>query len=178
MTALAALVGRGRVWIGGDSAVSDSDLGIVTSQGISKVFRVGSLVVACAGACAYEDAWRRATPRAIKGDPDEWVTREVADAVRKAFTGTDVEAAESGALVGFGSRLYLCDALTAPWRTGERYAVMGSGSVPALGVLRSLGQPARQKLLKMSPKDVVIEALECAVHHANGVREPFTIIST
>lgn len=178
MTALAGLIARGRVWIGGDSAVTDSDLEIVTRQSISKVFRLGQLVVACAGACAYEDAWRRAAPRPMRGDPAEWVTREVTDAVRKAFTGTDVEATESGALVGLGSMLFMCDALTAPWQTGERYAVLGSGSVPALGVLRALSQPARQRALKLSPRDVITEALECCVSHCNGVREPFTILST
>jgi hypothetical protein len=183
LTCIAALVARGRVWMGGDAAVNIESEDLVLRQAAPKVFRLGPLLVGACGACSYEDAWRRAKPRPRPTDPakwDEWITGEVFEAVKRTYLATGAassEADESAALLGLGARLYYADGLTVPWRMLDRYATQGSSGAHATGVLRAIGG-ARMKALKLSPRDVILEALGCAALHSDGVREPFTVLST
>lgn len=179
MTALAALIARGRTWIGADAAVSIDGENIVMRQRAPKVFRVGPLVVACAGVCEYEDAWRAIKPRPMKDDAEAWVCGEVYDCVRRHLAhASTADMNESGALVGYKAKLFYVDGLSRPWAVADRYAAMGTpgASAAAMAALRVLSQHWR--VLKLAPKDCVVEALSCAQLHAEGVREPFTVLST
>jgi ATP-dependent protease HslVU (ClpYQ) peptidase subunit len=177
LTCIAALVARGRVWIGGDAAVSLEGESVIR-QRAPKVFRLGPLVIGLCGACGYEDAWRRAKPRPVGKHAEDWLTSEVFDAVKRGFSGEAKEADESAAVIGIGSALYYADGLSTPWAVHDRYVATGTGSAPAIGVLAALSLPARMRALGLSPRDVVTEALASSALHSEGVREPFTVIST
>jgi hypothetical protein len=191
LTATAALVCRGRVYLGSDASSTVDET--VFRQHTPKVFPVptgpagaGSgpkCIAGIAGDTSWEDAWHAARPRALRDtDIDAWIRGELWDAVMRGFTPNEHVAAEtikdSCALIGCGSRLYYCDATARPWRLLDPYAAIGVACDLLLGALGSVAAPARMRALGLNPREAMLEALALAGRHSDGVREPFSVLST
>jgi hypothetical protein len=170
MTCIAGIEHGGRVWLGGDSAVSSED-GVIVSQRTPKVWRTGPLVVGCCGNSSWEGIWRRISfPRAVTRDVDAWVANELHAAVTGMIGDDTIE--DSAALVGIGARLYYVEPDGNAWRAAGGYCAAGTGDAVALG---SLHTTARRKLL---PRYRLTLALQAAATHCTTVAPPFRFVNT
>lgn len=174
MTAIVGLVHKGRVWMGGDSAVStETDIWI---QRDPKVFRRGDLLIGTCGIGRFESLMRYVVeiPRIRKGtDVGQWVNVDLAYEVRRAHLA-DGYVSETGpfaiegcaALIGVASELFVMDSALCAWRPLCGFAAIGSGEGPA--------RTSFYETTKLQPKTRLKRALERAAAETTGVRAPFT----
>jgi ATP-dependent protease HslVU (ClpYQ) peptidase subunit len=178
MTAVVGIVHDNAVWIGGDSAVTDSEDTSLVVCSNPKVFRVGSLVLGVAGA-------RRASrilqygwtpPKHTRGVRlDRYVAVVVADAIRRALLDhghseklNNQERATFAALIGYRGHLFGMDEEFSVDESAHGFDAVGSGGRVALGVLyATTGQAPRRR---------IVAALRASEQFDAAVRGPFTIL--
>lgn len=180
MTCIAAVTDGKTVWMGGDSAGSNGY--DVTVRRDPKVFRRGEFLM------GFTDSFRMGQLLMCKLSPPtpregqnlyEFMVTDFIDAVRQCFKDggfarKDSEREKGGTfLVGYRGRLFEVESDYQVGETDDPYDAVGCGEAFAKGVfyaLRSMGS--------MTPSDKIVAALEAAAHHSEGVRGPFTILST
>lgn len=177
MTCIAAVTDGKTVWMGGDSAGSCS--WDIVSRKDPKVFRNGEMLI------GFTTSFRmgqllahRFTPPTLREGQDVYafMVTDFIDAVRQClkdggFAKRDSDREEGGTfLVGFRGRLF---EISDDYQVGEAastYAAVGCGHAYAKGSLFCTDD--------RSPSARLYSALSAAQEHSNGVREPFTILST
>lgn len=180
MTAIAAVVEGGRIWLGADSALSDTathDLRIIVNQ---KVFKIGDMLIGVAGSPRMGDVLRfnLVMPKHPKRmDAARFMRLHFIDALREAAKKAGVMAQQFGVeemdahlLIGYRGRLFVIegDLHIHEWTTD--YAAIGSGGPVACGALSvSSGMPGRKR---------VLAALSAAERFTISVRRPFYVLET
>jgi ATP-dependent protease HslVU (ClpYQ) peptidase subunit len=177
MTCIAAVTDGSTVWMGGDSAGSSS-WDIVTRKD-PKVFRNGEMLI------GFTTSFRmgqllahRFTPPTLREGQDVYafMVTDFVDAVRQClkdggFAKKDGDREEGGTfLVGFRGRLFEVSDDYQVGEAADTYAAVGCGHAYAKGSL--FATEAR------NPADRIRSALAAAERHSNGVRGPFTILSS
>lgn len=186
MTCIVALIDGNKVFLGGDSAASERETGLIVQRTDPKVFKVGQFGI------GYTDSFRMGqvlqynwkppvyTPTKNNNNLDKFMKTKFVDSVKEAFQasgygkfgpGTD-DGDEGGvfliAVAGTG-RIFTMES---DFHIGEcdvEYMAEGSGQQIALGSLFTSGS------IKTPRKRVRI-ALEASAKFIMSVRGPFTII--
>lgn len=172
MTCIVGLEDRGAVYIGGDSAATN-DAGHSSLRADPKVFRLGNLLVGCAGSFRMAQLIRfeAKLPAHKKSDTNHaYIVRRVIAAIRKCLTaGGFKDECGGNFIVGYQGRLYEigCDFDVAP--AAESYCAIGSGEPIALGAMYTSAD------LGWSPEARIRTALEAAERYNTGVRGPFHV---
>jgi hypothetical protein len=175
MTCIVGIAARGSVYLGGDTAVSDTDSGGLWRGG-SKLFRVGPLLVGTAGGSRAARILRFSVklppvPRGL--DPFEYLAGRFADAVHAAYESSGATDKVEGrdcmdgcALIGYSGRLFHLGADFGVTECVEGEAAIGSGCYPAFGALYATRAQGPSERLRI--------ALEASAEYIDTVRGPFT----
>jgi ATP-dependent protease HslVU (ClpYQ) peptidase subunit len=173
MTCIVGIVDRGRVLMGGDSAVTFDDGMQVACA--SKLWRAGKFLLGGAGDPGFVGAVRyeMMTPKRRGEDPARFVGRDLVAAMREAlaacgFTRSTDDGCYGGGevLVGYRGALYHVGSDLGFHAIPCGYAAIGSASSVALGALHALRD--------RPPVERLRAALEAAAEHSAKVRAPFT----
>lgn len=175
MTAIAALVSDGVVYIGGDSA---GVAGLsVTVRKDPKVFINGEFLMGFTSSFRMGSILRYAFTPPIhpkKMGVDRFMNTLFIDEVRKCFNdGGFAPPQQKGGtfLVGYRQRLFLIDSDYQVGIPASHYDAVGCGGELCIGSLFSTEKS------NMSPKDRIKLALRAAEKHSGGVIGPFVIKS-
>lgn len=157
MTAIAGLIHRGRVYLAGDSAISDEHGDVIYTTAPKVWLTPAGLAVGAAGDVPYLDALARV----------DWPARlEDAGATLRAALGTH----EGSALIGWrGALYYLADHGTI-LPLDDTIAAAGSASGYIMG---ALAMPSAR-----SPESRVRAAIEIASRYSAGVGGRVTVVHT
>lgn len=178
MTCIVGIVEGGKVWIGGDSALSDMDTHELIACSNQKVFRVGEMLIGVSGSARVSDALRYQLdmprhPRRM--ELGRFMRTLFVDAVRDALrkAGTlqqhqGVEGCDANLLVGYRTRLFVIEGDLHIHEAIDDYAAIGSGGAVANGAMSvSQGVQTRKR---------IIAALGAAERYTVSVRRPFYVL--
>jgi ATP-dependent protease HslVU (ClpYQ) peptidase subunit len=176
MTAIAAVIHEGKVWMGADSAVTEGSS--LTVMATPKVFRVGPFTI---GACGSARVVRvlqygLSVPKQARGvRADEFIATTFVDAVRKALQAAGIaekkdgrESYEADFIVAYRGRLWIVDEDYAALEIARDYEGTGSGGDVVRGALGATAS--------LAPRARILRALKLAEEHDALVRRPFTIL--
>ena len=170
MTCVCAVEHGGKVYMGGDSAVSWSCDDAVFVATHRKVIRRGGMLLGLAGnlgTCTVAAAGLRPEPY-VSGDPRTHILTAVLLPLRALLAEAKMDAEGCDLLIGCASRIYFAGLDGAVHGFDAGYAAIGSGSSYALGSLHtSRGTPAKR----------VRQALSAAVAHCASVGGPLYVLS-
>jgi ATP-dependent protease HslVU (ClpYQ) peptidase subunit len=180
MTCIVGFSTKGKVYIGGDSAVTGG-----TDQTVrlnTKVYRVGSCIIGTAGSCRAHDLLQYALvvpDRYSSVTVDHWLRTDFVDAVRSCLkTGgvaakeNETEESPSSFLLGYDGRLFY---VGRDYQIGEPmdgYDAAGTGGPYAKGAMAAL-----IKIGGVEPEQMIEIALEAAERNDAAVRRPFTVLT-
>jgi len=172
MTCIVGLVENGIVYVGGDSAASDTDAVDVIIN--PKVFRNGDFLI------GYTTSFRMGQLLQYKFSPPEHNRAEdtdiaylitcFIDEVKKCFFDNSFgERGKGGTfLVGYNGNLYMVQSDFQVQQYAQDFCAIGCGENWAIGALYvTKGQ---------NPRSRVVLALETASTFSNAVRPPFTVL--
>ena len=176
MTCIAAIVDKGKVYIGGDSAGVNRSLNI-TTRSDKKVFINNNMIMGFTSSYRLGQLLQyKFSPPSQNAHKDDmaYMVSDFIDAVRKCFEDngfSDADNEKHGGifLVGYKGRLYK---IGQDYQVGEAeigFDACGCGQDIALGSMYST------KTLK--PEARITKALEAATQFSAGVRPPFLIKS-
>lgn len=175
MTAIAGLVAKGKVYLGGDSAVSlGEDEQWLCRE--AKVWECGEWLIGAAGSARGAEVLRyslRLPGLEDGGDSEHIVRTQLPAQIRKACaeSGLDNDDASGvSALVGLRGKLYLVDGRGAVVRPAHPFAAIGTGAMCALG--------AFHVTKGMDPIPRLKAVLGACAAYCQGVRGPFSIVVT
>lgn len=172
MTAIVGVQHHGQVILGGDSAVSYGDLSVVCRQPKVWVAAPGVLVGVAgdARACDVVRYCLQAPP--FDGiDAAAWAARKLAERFREAVKAAHATDSNCDMLLAVGGTLLLLDSDGGVVRPAGGYAAIGSGGTVAMGALHALSA-----MLRLSPRQRVVAALEAAEAHCASVRRPWVVV--
>ena len=176
MTAVAAVVQRGRIWVGADSA--GSSFGSLTIRADEKVFQVGEYLYGICGSFRLRDLLRYSfdPPKRVGRDLDRFMATTYINALRHSLSDGgflkkehNVEEIDASFIVGIRGSLYTVESDLQVGRVRDDYCAVGSGADVCLGALAA-GRSAK-------PRERVLTALRASEHHITSVRGPFVVIS-
>lgn len=177
MTCIAAIVEDGKVWMGGDSAVSDGYLGIDTIAD-EKVFANGDFLFGITGGARMLSILRHSfsPPKLFEGqDLNAYMATTFVNALREAMkTGgygrksNEVESFYGAILVGVRGQLFSVGDSYSVLRLSAPYLAAGCGADLALGSLFTS---------EGNPEDRIRTALAAAERYSAGVRGPFVVLN-
>lgn len=181
MTCIAALVEKGKVYMGADSAgVAGYSIRVRSD---SKVFRTGGdpeMLIGVCGSFRVRDLLRYSfDPPAINTeDLTAYMVREFVEAVRVlmhnagvAVKEDNVEDIPAAFIVGFQGRLFTIEDDYQVGETPEPYAAVGCGDDIALGALYATEGS------RLAPRERVLRALKASARYSGGVCAPFSVIT-
>lgn len=183
MTTIVGLVHAGRIYMGGDSCVTEGDS--IWLQGQPKVFALGPVLVGIFGSGSFESAMRSITWQRPP-DGEGWLRDELPARVREVVEaqvpedGSDADTRprhESGAMIGYRGKLWYLEASGALCPYAGTWAAAGSGADPARAVLRYTASRTVRKALALTPRDRLAAALEAAEALTANTRRPFKYVS-
>lgn len=180
MTCIVGIVKGGTVWIGGDSAGTDSSLNRILTRD-PKAFVVGDYAFGVSGSPKVMDAVRYGAhiPDWEMGVEDRsHLVNNVVPHLRETMLKLDCAGPtqeggigfKGALLVGFNGRLYQLQSNFQLVQSSENFASVGSGSALALGALHSSRH-------ETSPRKRINQALEVAAAGNAGVAPPFVVVS-
>lgn len=184
MTCIVGLNVKGKIWIGGDSAGTDSNLLRVVRKD-QKVFKLGDqFIIGYAGSFRFGQLLRYkfVPPEQPEGKDDyDYMVTTWLDALRTVlkdagFTKIDdsVETFDdASAIIGYNGRLYCLEEDLQIGEMALPYAAVGCGSDFAFGSLDTSFKLSK----RMAPRKRVQMALESAAAFSAGVCPPYTIQS-
>ena len=190
MTCIVGLNAKGKIWIGGDAAGSDSTTMTRVVRKDQKVFKLGSLngteqfIIGYAGSFRFGQLLRyKFTPpdKAEGADDYGYLVTEFMDGLRTAmkeagFVKIDdaVESLdESSAIIGFNGHLYSIEEDFQVSEMALPYCAIGCACDFAFGSLETGFKLSK----RMAPRKRIQLALEAAATFSAGVCPPFTIQS-
>ena len=175
MTCIVGLVQDGKIYLGGDSAATDS--WETRASRLKKVFRRGEFLIGYTSSFRMGQILQHHLDVRSKesGEDDEhFMVAGFVEAVReclKKFAYTKVEhSREEGGtfLVGYNGGLYNVMSDFQVNFYHDAYDAIGGGAQYALGAMRVLGEMA-------TPEARIYRALEAAAYFSNGVCAPFYV---
>ena len=176
MTCIAAVVEKGKVYIGADSAgVAGLDVTIRTDE---KVFKNGPAIFGFTSSFRMGQLLRYSLKI-----PEQPTSMSDAIFIHTVFLDNIIACLKNGGyayiennverggvfLVGYKGKLYKIEGDFQVSQSAEVFAACGCGEDFALAVLHTHKN--------LSPKKRILKALETAVHFSGGVRPPFRVIS-
>ena len=173
MSCIVGLVDNGKVFIGGDSAASN-DTFIQTLQA-HKVFRVGPVLIGCAGSHRVLQILRHKLDLEESAlETEEYVVSHVIEKIRETFKEKGVlqalpegEEFEGTFLLGYKGRLFtVCSDFSAQEYVDGCDSI-GSGREYALGSMAATYQ--------LPPEERIILALTVAARYSPSVCQPFYV---
>ncbi|TAL42992.1 MAG: hypothetical protein EPN91_07260 [Salinibacterium sp.] len=176
MTAIAGIVHKGTVYIGGDSAGVDSGLSLVV-RADAKVFVNGPMVLGFTSSFRMGQLLRYAftpPPCPKRADVHRYMVTDFIDAVRKTlkkggYAKIENKVEEGGTfLVGFRGRLF---EINGDFQVGE-----GVDPYGAVGIGRDLVLGALFASEGRAPEERIHTALAAAERFGAAVRAPFTVV--
>ena len=177
MTCIVGLVDDSRVWMGGDSAVTN-EYGEVTLKANPKVFRNKSFLIGCAGSSRLGNLLQYSLDvpeRPKQMDVRRFMVTLFIDAVRQCLKGggfwkKDNEREHGGVfLVGYSGRLF---------KVGDEFQVIERAiGFDAVGCADVIALSAIYASAKRKPRERILTALHASEHFNSTVRGPFTIKS-
>ena len=190
MTCIVGLEAAGLVHLGGDSAESRDEGETLEISDEPKVWVRGGCVWGGAGESRYLALAAHALdvprlPRVYRSDVrtaatlQRWLTGELTAALRACWAAdTELRPAKARTpdvdlLVGVRGRLYVGDGDGAFSHLARGYGAIGSGALPALGMLDALATWPRA----ISPRQRLARGLTCAAARTTAVRAPFRYVS-
>ncbi len=178
MTCIVAIAHKGKVYMGGDGAGTDSSYGQVRRID-KKVFKNGDYLM------GFTDSFRMGQLLAYKLTPPEphpgkdlyaFMVTDFVEAVRDCLKAggyskvLDNEETGGNFLVGYKGRLFEIGGDYQVGESHDKYNAVGCGEDLALGALYvTASRP---------PKERITLALNAACHHSAGCAGPYTILST
>lgn len=183
MTCIVGIEHAGRVWLGGDSLLSE-DEGACLLVAEPKVFRRadGRVVIGAAGSCRFAALLQHVIPLdrlpESSDDVDRWVHVDLAGELADAIRGDDGvynhrddgDDAKGIALVGVFGKLYALHGDLTAYRPAAGHYAVGAGVDAALTSLAGSG--------RIAPGPRLRRALEAAEAANNTVRRPFNYAHT
>jgi ATP-dependent protease HslVU (ClpYQ) peptidase subunit len=176
MTCIVAVSAKGKVYMGGDSALSDGTDLIVMSD--EKVFLNGQYVIGFCGSYRMAQLLRYSLkpPQPRAQDIRQFMATKFIDAVRQTLSDGGYASkhnnVESGGrfLVGVKGRIFYVDEDYQIFEPKESYAAVGCGDQIAHGALYAQD-------VSTKPDERVRQALRAAERFSAGVRGPFVVRS-
>jgi hypothetical protein len=187
MTAIAGLVNKGTVYLGGDHGATDSR-GVSELRSDAKVWRSGQYVFGVSNSFRVADIMRYVfEPPTFNlnkkpTDPMPFMVKTFVPALRECLDSGLLEAPSeeksenplpAQILVGLGGYLFEIEADYQVGRSMDTFRAIGSGDLICLGVLQVLVHQVHP----MEPEDMLFTALGTAEHFVTTVRAPFTIVN-
>jgi ATP-dependent protease HslVU (ClpYQ) peptidase subunit len=183
MTCIVGLVRDGKVYMGGDAAISSSDSWLQPQSMRPKIWNTRYMIIGVGGkqriAQLIQQFPAPAYTRPASMDGFDYLLYEYIphlieylDAARVIKTNDEdgMVCMDATVLIGLRGRLFKIDSGFAITEYPD-YAAIGANAEVALGALYSSG---RQD--KLHPPGRIGEALDAVLHHCASVREPFTIL--
>jgi ATP-dependent protease HslVU (ClpYQ) peptidase subunit len=180
MTCIAAVAKDGKVYMGGDSAMTDEGAGIISRMHLPKVFIKGEYIVGYAGSARFGKLMQHVfiypdVPARLKTSEqlDAFLNGLVVTSLRKQAQELSLEKEEKEdfqVLVGLRGHLFEFDEDWAMFEVGRNYNAIGSGAAVALGSLFTTE-------VWKDPNKRIRVALEAASLYTPYVGEPFDILS-
>lgn len=180
MTCIVAVAKDGKVYMGGDSAMTDEGAGIVSRMHLPKVFIKGEFIVGYAGNARFGKILQHSftyprPPANVKTSEqlDAFMNGVVITEFRKQAQEMSLEKEEKEdfqVLIGLRGHLFEFNEDWAVFEVGRNYNSVGSGAAVALG---SLYTTETWK----DPNKRIRVALEASSLYTPYVGEPFDILS-
>ena len=180
MTCIVGIERDGEVWMGGDSALTDSATMALRVMEDEKIFMNDQMLIGCCSSLRTLQLMRYAFVQPDKGerkDDVSFLATDFMDAVRNMQREkgimkreADVEVQDAHFLIGYNGRLYVVEDDHQVYRTRDGFAAIGCGSDLALGAMYALRSSTR------SPEEIIEIALEAAETFSAGVKRPFHIM--
>ena len=173
MTTIAGIAAGGKVWLAGDSAISDGDSIDIVSE--PKVWVRDGIAFGAAGSLRELQLlrWGLRVPKlAPKPRPDalcRWLACDFANVVRACLAVDGESKRETTLLLGVRGWLVQFDSDLAFTRSASGIAAIGTGDHVALGVLHSTAHMRR-------PKERLARALSLAAEKTQQTRPPFSYV--
>ena len=179
MTCIIAITKDGTVYMGGDSAASESESGLISTTKMPKVFKKDEYLIGYAGSFRMgkfiqysvefpkPPSWAK-TPDKI----DEFMNGHLIPHIRKQVKEHELEGGEKeefNFIIGLRGSIFEIDDVWAAYEPATDYISIGSGSPVALGSLYSTAGWS-------NPKKRIQIALESASKYNIYVSAPFTLI--
>lgn len=172
MTCVVAIASKGRVIMGGDSAMQDEEEPTRFIAADTKVWRINRNMIA-----GFSGSWRVGLiAQSLKRTESAF---EFRDALRAAMKSEDCDEMSWQVIIGVGGTIYEVNSDWAVIRYASlkrigAYAASGTGANIALGACHALLSQSNR------PDDSVIvkSALEAAAMHRGDVMPPFKILTT
>ena len=175
MTVIVGIAHKKKVWMGADSAATNSwgELSIISQP---KIFTRGIIIFGVAGSARASNLlmYRFQPPEPQTNDVDEYMATDFIDTMRECFKqggvaqeDNNVESVYAQILVGLMGNLYSIDGDFQVCKNAYGYDAIGTGGMIALGSLYSTK--------KRSPQARIQVALEAAQEYMASVRGPFVM---
>lgn len=177
MTAIAAIVEEGAIWMGADTVGTTPDCAV--TYGESKVFVRDDMIFGCAGSSRASQLLRFSLkiPDQDEDDVEYLVTRFV-PALRGCFEINGYEMNQDGQtlqgsefIIGFNGQIYELDGEYAVTPVGYDFYAAGSGFSVVMGSLFTTDGE------DYSAKDRITLALQAATEFVPSCRGPYTVES-
>lgn len=184
MTCIIGLVHEGKVYIGGDSQVSNGWGRDITAR--KKVFRVGDFLIGCCGSIRMQQLlqYSLAVREQESGEsPEHYMVTAFIEAARETFKKGGYlsahEQREEGGefLVGYGYSLFRVESDFQVDVYANGLAACGVGAAYALGAMHAFRQQTKRDDYPgvFDPETVILDALTISGELCNGVSAPFYV---
>ena len=179
MTAIVALVDGNKLWIGGDSAASDSGSMSLMIRQDEKVFAKGDrFLIGCTTSYRMISLLRYVfhPPMQREGTTDaEYMNVDFVDAVRKCFR--DGGFASSSEMREVGGEFLVCYNKAIYQVYGDYQVAIPVDSYASCGCASDVCLGSLYATVGHEPESRIHKALKAAEHFSGGVRGPFVIRS-
>lgn len=175
MTCIVGIKSASGVYLGGDSAVSESDL--IQTMVDPKVWKKGRFIFGYAGTLRVGQLikYKLKIPPINGREPTQYMVTGFVDAMRKCLKQAGAareehkeEEQDNQFLIGFNGHLFEIDSGYGVCEVADSFIAIGSGTEYALGSLYATkGKPPEARILK---------ALETADHFSESVGPPFHVV--
>jgi ATP-dependent protease HslVU (ClpYQ) peptidase subunit len=173
MTAIIAIARGNKVYMGADSFISTDHFGMVSSN--PKIVKNNGVLLGLSGSCRFNDliiTHKKLPNRATNMSVYKYLVTKIVPLLKKAMnTAEENGEHDIGMLVGIGGSLFMIFSDFQVSEPADRYGAVGSGYLPAYGVLH-----ATENII--DPKQRILLALEAAEKHVPSVCGPFTLDNT
>ena len=173
MTAIIAIARGNKVYMGGDSFISTDHFGMVSSN--PKIVKNNGVLLGLSGSCRFNDliiTHKKFPTRAANMSVYKYLVTKIVPLLKKAMNDAEENGdASASILVGVKGSLFMIFSDFQVSEPADRYAAVGSGYLPAYGVLHATED-------SINPEERIVMALEAAEKHVPSVCGPFTFDKT
>jgi ATP-dependent protease HslVU (ClpYQ) peptidase subunit len=180
MTCIIGLVHEDTIYMGGDSALTDTDNMTQRVMADQKVFVKDSMIIGCCSSLRVMQLLEHSLQLPDQGSRQsdiEYLVLDFMDAVRTVLKDkgslkkeNELETHDAQFLIGYNGVIYTVEEDYQMYQCTESWAAVGSGSDLALGAMYAL------RNVSMTPEEKIRVALEAAASYNATVRAPFYVL--